>query len=370
MERVIDRFDKYLNYKGLTDYKATQELDISKSLLAKSRLENRDISAKTVRKILEKYSDINRVWLLTGEGDMLAGGSEVAAYAAPVISNAAARIDELLHHSQCRSLRSLASELGLASVQTLYDIANGRHGISLDLVAKVRERYPAINPDWLMSGTGDMLGSPLQPENEVASGIEVIPYVSRNITRTGNYNIRELVQSHSELLKTRSIGELVGSADLVQRVISSAMMPLFQPGDYVFIRFLSDTASLISGAIYMLDTVTYGTMIRQVYTGEGGTLRLHSLNPDYDELTMSRDEVRSISIVVKALRSDFNMPTNISTWREELRSRNAQIEAMIESQNKLIAELALQSARQDKLVEMLASMVSQVQSQQAIKQNG
>lgn len=69
--RKIDRFDKYLAYKGLNDNKVTVDLGISIGTIGKSRKENRDLSSKIIEKILNFYTDLNSVWLLTGEGEML-----------------------------------------------------------------------------------------------------------------------------------------------------------------------------------------------------------------------------------------------------------------------------------------------------------
>lgn len=71
MERLIDRFDKYQEYKGLNDNKVTVQLDLSVGLIGKSRVEGHDLGKKTIEKILKFYNDLNRTWLLTGEGSML-----------------------------------------------------------------------------------------------------------------------------------------------------------------------------------------------------------------------------------------------------------------------------------------------------------
>ena len=75
MERVIDRFDKYLRTKGLNDNQVTVSLGLSQGLIGKSRGKGRDLSSKLANKILDFYPDLSRVWLLTGEGEMLNGGS-------------------------------------------------------------------------------------------------------------------------------------------------------------------------------------------------------------------------------------------------------------------------------------------------------
>ena len=71
MERKIERFDKYMKYKGLNDNKVTNSLGLSIGTLRKSRKENRDLSDRNIENILKFYTDLNRTWLLTGEGDML-----------------------------------------------------------------------------------------------------------------------------------------------------------------------------------------------------------------------------------------------------------------------------------------------------------
>lgn len=71
MERIIDRFDKYMKFKGLNDNKVTDQLSLSIGLLGKSRKNGRDASKKLIEKILEFYTDIEKVWLMTGVGEMI-----------------------------------------------------------------------------------------------------------------------------------------------------------------------------------------------------------------------------------------------------------------------------------------------------------
>ena len=76
--RKIDRFDKYMEAKGLNDNKVTVQLGLSVGTLGKSRKDGRDISSRLVENILNFYQDLNRVWLLTGEGEMLKAEGETA----------------------------------------------------------------------------------------------------------------------------------------------------------------------------------------------------------------------------------------------------------------------------------------------------
>lgn len=69
--KKIDRFDKYMSFRGLNDNKVTVQLGLSNGVLAKSRKENRDLSDRIIEKIKNFYTDLNIYWLETGEGEML-----------------------------------------------------------------------------------------------------------------------------------------------------------------------------------------------------------------------------------------------------------------------------------------------------------
>lgn len=69
--RKIDRFLQYLEYKGVTENKATVDCELSKGLLGQAKSGKSDLGNKTIEKVLSFYQDLSRVWLLTGEGEML-----------------------------------------------------------------------------------------------------------------------------------------------------------------------------------------------------------------------------------------------------------------------------------------------------------
>ncbi|MDO4707456.1 MAG: S24 family peptidase [Porphyromonadaceae bacterium] len=71
MERVVDRFDRYMEMRGLNDNIVTKDLSLSIGTIGKSRKDGRDLSRKVVEQILNFYTDLEEVWLLTGKGSML-----------------------------------------------------------------------------------------------------------------------------------------------------------------------------------------------------------------------------------------------------------------------------------------------------------
>lgn len=86
--RKIERFDKYMNINKLNDNQVTVNCGLSVGLLGKARRGDSDLGDKAIEKILSFYQDINRVWLLTGEGEMLkegAGGRLRARFPHPLL---------------------------------------------------------------------------------------------------------------------------------------------------------------------------------------------------------------------------------------------------------------------------------------------
>lgn len=71
MKEKAERFFKYMKFKGLNDNQVTLACNLSQGLLGQARLGKSDLGAKTIDKLLKTYQDVNRVWLLTGEGEML-----------------------------------------------------------------------------------------------------------------------------------------------------------------------------------------------------------------------------------------------------------------------------------------------------------
>lgn len=69
--KKIDRFLQYLVYKGITENKATVECGLSNGLIGQAKRGKSDLGEKATEKILNKYQELSKVWLLTGEGKML-----------------------------------------------------------------------------------------------------------------------------------------------------------------------------------------------------------------------------------------------------------------------------------------------------------
>lgn len=69
------------------------------------------------------------------------------------------RIEQLLEEIEM-SPSLFADTIGVQRA-TISHILSGRNNPSLDFVQKVLSRFPELNPDWILSGKGDMWRKPL-----------------------------------------------------------------------------------------------------------------------------------------------------------------------------------------------------------------
>ena len=67
MNNIIDRIKKIIEYKGISERKFCTEIGVSNGFLNKVS----DVGSSKLMKILNRYSEINPSWLLTGRGKMI-----------------------------------------------------------------------------------------------------------------------------------------------------------------------------------------------------------------------------------------------------------------------------------------------------------
>lgn len=289
-------------------------------------------------------------------------------------------------------------KIRLAAFCRAADISNGyftntREEIGYNIRKKIAKTFPDLNIDWLQTGEGQMLNTPVQPavmtpfpsgtagdvtgsySTSHRQGIEDaeivgehspaqrcgdarplsidecnelcparLPYVKGEIVQSRDIDIRQLIENEPQKLEYRTMRQMIGNPDYVQKVITGAMMPLFQPGDLLFIQFLPEDAKLISGAIYLIDTKLYGAMVRQVYLEEDVYV-LHSLNPDFNELRLKKSDIYSKALVLRSMRSDFNIPKPIPDVAATYRRREEQLERLLSMHEESLSEIRRQNER-------------------------
>lgn len=93
-------------------------------------------------------------------------------------------------------------------------------------------------------------------------------------------------------------------ADMAIRVSGDSMYPRYPNGCTVFVRKIDFRIFIEWGSYYVLSTRN-GTIIKRVMKGEeAGTMKCVSVNPDYDDFTVSADDVFDMYKVLGSIHSE------------------------------------------------------------------
>lgn len=205
--------------------------------------------------------------------------------------------------------------------------------ISPPKVENIHRLFPDLNIDWLQTGNGEMLNAnttnntaaimsqhqviasattdhltvvPAEIVEEIEEKVKeemAIPIITSEIASAPNTNIKKYIRDKSDELKRIYINDLTQGAKVAECVESTSMWPTFQPGDWVFVKFI-DKDSIIDGKTYYFDLNTLPTMIRKVKI-ENDKLRLIAKNPNYGDIIIRFNEVNNIAKIVGMWRSYF-----------------------------------------------------------------
>ena len=340
-ERLLD----FINYKQITN-----KLFELTAGLSNGYINNFDgnFRTRTLEKILTAYPDLNRNWLLYGEGEMLVTDTTPHIVEASIVSNDEEiefDIDALMRewHTLPENFANIIGE-SIDFVRTCKGKLLPRHIIKLqnhygDDVVDKYTKYARIQ------------------EVEI---IESFPVLPEAVTTSPNTDIVKYVEENGAELERINPNQMLTDAkvDVVELIKRTSMLPTFQPDDRVFIRFIKDKMKIVDGETYYLDCKNRPTMIRLVKFEGCDKLRLIAKNPQYGDIIIDRSDIINIGVVVAMFRMTFgDQYSEIEAIRrqkdEQLEERHQQINNFIDIQREMIAEIRESGKRNDRLIDKL-----------------
>ena len=346
--RRIERFDSYLSYKGLNDNIVTNDLKLSVGTIGKSRKKGRDLSDRVVELILNFYTDLSRVWLLTGEGEML-------------ITDTTPRIVEASIIKEDDAVEIDIEGLMLDTNTAPKDIAK-IIGEDIEYLRRCNNKLYSRHVLLLQGRFGDEVVDRYSKYSNVmeAEIIENFPLLPEEVTTSPNTDILKYVEENGSELETINPSQLLNDAkvDVAERIKRTSMLPTFQPEDTIFIRFIKDKMKIVDGETYYLDCKNRPTMIRLVKFEGCDKLRLIAKNPQYGDIVIDRSDIINIGVVVALFRMTFgDQYSEIEAIRREKDAERAkkdsQIDNFIDMQREMIAEIRESGKRNDRLIDKL-----------------
>ena len=259
--------------------------------------------------------------------------------------------------------------LTVSGFEEMCNLSNGyvssmRKGYGHDKLNNVLTTFPDLNREWLLYGEGEMLKVPATltvfhpttaEQQELSEGVDMsvipvevveeireelrpevveeikeemaIPIISSEVASSPNTDIKKYVKDKADELERIYLGDLLpAGAKVAERVRKTSMLPTFQPGDWVFVKFINKD-NITDGETYYFDFNTRPTMIRKVKI-EGDNLRLIAKNPQFGDIIIKREEINNIGDIVGLFRGYFgDQYDDIEAMR---RKKDEQVNTLIE----------------------------------------
>ena len=180
--------------------------------------------------------------------------------------------------------------------------------LSGDKIAKILSIYPEINPEWLLTGKGEMLrkyeesGLPVAVAVKDSPHVKAIPLVDeRAVAGFGNSDFAIKEQDVKEYytipkFKYRKV-------DFMIEVYGNSMYPKYNSGDIVAATIINQSRFIQWNKPHVIATKYQGILVKRILKGpDENTLLLKSDNKDYPPFELPVDEVDGIALIVGVIR--------------------------------------------------------------------
>ena len=307
-----------------------------------------NVGATKLEGILSAYPQLNRTWLLTGEGEML-------------ITDTAPRIEDVSIVRADEEVDVDIEGLILDTNTAPEDIAQ-IIGEDIEYLRRCNNKLLPRHIIKLQDRFGDALIDKYAKYRNVvvAEIVESFPIVPEYVIAEPNTNIEEVIEEDGSELEAISPNLLLSNmkVNVAEQIKGTSMLPTLQPNDWVFIRFLKDKMKIVSGKTYYLNCRNRPTMIRMVKFEGEDKLRLIAKNSQYDDIVICRSDIINIGNVVALFRMTFgDQYSELEALRRQkdnqLEERNQQINNFIDIQREMIAEIRESGKRNDRLIEKI-----------------
>lgn len=237
-QSVKDRFLLFLRISNITKAVAERTCAFGNGYLTQVK----NISSDKLKSILKAYPQINKIWLLTGEGEML------------VTPNISAT-------------------------------NNGTIGGDMN-VAQLIEKYPtnAIK------------------EDVEAIEVEEIPIIPSDAYQMPEVDIKEYIQENASVVNTSPLVRQFPKFSMWYEVYGDSMLPKFEPGDLIALNpYPKGKEVVLNKRYYVVDTYSNGLVLCMLIKEGNGYVARYK-NTEYADDYINQDDIIRIYKVVGQIR--------------------------------------------------------------------
>lgn len=181
--------------------------------------------------------------------------------------------------------------------------------IGASKIEYILNTYPEINPEWLITGNGDMLKNESESKSYSVKEMRV-NYDNKSIPLLPLEAFAGLGESSVEGVDFDTIEERYDvplfyniRVDFMINVRGSSMYPKYSSGDVVACRMVDNLLFVQWNKIYVLDTISQGIIMKRLKKSKiEGNIICKSDNHEYEEFEVPMSDIRNIALVVGSIR--------------------------------------------------------------------
>ncbi len=205
-----------------------------------------------------------------------------------------------------KSKRDFVQKIGV-SPSIFTEISKKRTNVGIKVIQKTLQSFPQLNPDWLITGEGEMLrsGADERPASMVpAPEGRGIPLVQAQANAGhGNFDLAALakdVKEHYVIPKFRHM-----NVDFLIEITGNSMAPKYYSGDIVAVRRLENPNYIQWNRPHLIGTRDQGLLVKRILPGnKKDHYTLKSDNPDYPPFEIPKSDITGIGLIVGVIRAE------------------------------------------------------------------
>ena len=272
---VKERVKKFIEHKKLPISKFEEMCDLSNGYISAMR---KGFGQDKLNNVLSVFPELNREWLLYGEGEMLRVPATVTVYSPT---------DE--------ERKEIGEGVDMSVVPA-------------EIVEEIEEKI----------------------KEETA-----VPIISPQIASCDNYDISEYLEEDNEL-ELFIPSDMTKDVDGAAIVCKTSMLPTLAPNDIVFIKLIKDKTCITDGGTYYFKLRKRSTKIRRVKIS-GNELRLIAQNPQYGDIIITFDDIINVATIEGMYRK--NIANQYGEIEELRKKKDSQIDKLIDQNSKALESI-------------------------------
>lgn len=323
---INDRFLDVLKYYNYSGYKLSQETNISQSQITHIKSYRNKVSDDVMEEILIKFPQVNKVWLLTGEGPMLK--------ASPLTPSQQKNILKKLKKLFISLRNRITKDQQQAFKQYEALLSQGETIVTHELIQEIASTFPDINKEWITDNKGTMFLS----DNTLINGKDLSHSISKLKSKNGTEEVSPVAEQNYMIVEYADLAVSAGmlGGDFSEAFVESLpethkrLIPReYNEGNYLVVRVngdsmddgskrsLSDDDEIlirlwtdsidtlpIRSKLFVLTTRS-GHIVKQItkIDHKKQQITCHSFNPLYPDQIVDFDEVIQLFTVEKIVNS-------------------------------------------------------------------